>query len=126
VAREPSGDRPRLDIVGGRGMRRAKTMSRAKLTWERCVEIEPRLLELEREILEVDDTAEDFCANAVWYGNGLGPGRGYGHGDSFKERVVRFAGWHGEHEELGTPVAYELVYQHLYSLLPPCRGCLCA
>jgi hypothetical protein len=97
----------------------------SELSWERIVEIEPRLRAAEREIMIIahSDSAsprgKPFCANAIWYGY-LDPSF------SFKARVNRYTGWYAEKPELRSPAAYHLAYEHLYNLLPDCRGCMCA
>jgi hypothetical protein len=103
----------------------ALELSPSELSWERIVEIEPRLRAVEREIMIIahSDSAsprwKPFCANAIWYGY-LDPSF------SFKKRVHRYTGWYAEKPELRSQAAYRLAYEHLYNLLPDCRGCMCA
>lgn len=98
---------------------RSRALPPEELSWERICEIEPRLKVAEREILRIADKGgKAFCANAVWYG--------YGDPDfSFKERVVRYAGWEAEEPRLRSNAAYDIAYEHLYELLPACRNCWC-
>jgi hypothetical protein len=101
-----------------------KALPPSALSWERIVEIEPRLRTAELEVLAIAHgerfpRGETFCANAIWYGY-LDPSF------SFKKRVHRYTGWYAEKPELRSPAAYHLAYEHLYNLLPDCRGCMCA
>jgi hypothetical protein len=95
----------------------ASALPPSELSWERIVEIEPRLRAAEREIKAIahSDSAfprgEPFCANAIWYGY-LDPSF------SLKARVRRYTGWHAEKPELRSQAAYRLAYEHLYNLLP--------
>jgi hypothetical protein len=99
---------------------RSKALPARELSWERIVEIEPRLRQAEMELSAMTrKNKKPFCANAIWYG----------YRDpafSYKERVNRYTGWHAEKPELRSPAAYDIAYDHLYDLLPGCRGCLCA
>lgn len=87
-------------------------------TWQRLVEIEPRLAALEGEIRAIKP-GRGFCANAVWYG--------YARRPSLKDRMSRLVGWDATNPALRDPKAYDVAYQHLYKLLPDCRhdGMLC-
>lgn len=89
-----------------------------KLKWSQLVKWEPRLKELQRDIKAVKDdpTRPAFCANLVWYKAG-----------GFKVRLCHLVGWDAEGSEplLHTPEAYDLAYDRLYELLPPCRNCNC-
>lgn len=92
-----------------------------KITWSECVFIEPRLLDVERQIKEVKDTGgKGFCANSVWYGLTDYP--------NFREYVYQLVGWEccNTDKRIRTSEAFDVVYKHLYDLLPPCRNCLCA
>jgi hypothetical protein len=84
---------------------------------------EPRLLDLYREIIGIQDDGEAswFCANAVWYGHEGWPG--------IKPRLMCLVGWEAEKwgvARLRTTEAYDLAYDTLYTLLPDCRSCRCA
>lgn len=64
---------------------------------------------------EKDDKSKNwYCANRVWY-------------DRYKERVIQAVGWESRdrNPDLHTSDAYDIVYRHLYDLLPPCRNCNC-
>lgn len=80
--------------------------------------LEPRLLTLEADIRRVrgDKRKRSFCANHVWYNSG-----------GFKARLLSLIGWNKSvtDERLRTSEAYDVAYEHLYNLLPDCRGCLC-
>ena len=91
------------------------------ITWERLIELEPRLADLYRRAKNVrdDKRRRPFCANRVW--------KGRGHKLSFRDEVTRLVGhWaETEHEELKTSLAYTTAYQRIYDALPPCRNCAC-
>jgi hypothetical protein len=86
------------------------------ITWDELVELEPRLLDLEKDVKSVkdDQSRESFCANDVWYG-------------IFRSDLSSLVGRYsrGNDAKLRTPYAFEVAYNHLYELLPPCRNCLC-
>jgi hypothetical protein len=88
-------------------------------TWRQLVAAEPRLARLLREARAVDGSADDFCANSVWYG--------YDGPLSLRERVSRLVGWDRKpHPLLGTEDAYDVAYDTIYDALPDCRDCGCA
>lgn len=89
------------------------------MKWGDLVRAEPELGNLELAIKSVRPNDKRFCANAVWYGYGPWAHRG------FKARMQRLAGWDARNPALRTQEAYDLAYDHLYSLLPDCRGCSC-
>jgi hypothetical protein len=93
----------------------AQALPAEELSWQRMVEIEPRLRTVERYILATTrHRLKPFCANALWYG--------YGDPDfSFKERVNRYAGWGADAPELRSGAAYDIAYEYLYDLLPDCN-----
>lgn len=64
--------------------------SRGQLTWERLVELEPRLGPLLAEIRAIKDNGRrmGFCANVRWYGYHEYWGQG------FKKQMARLVGWH--------------------------------
>ncbi len=85
------------------------------MTWEDLARLEPELRRLEQDILSLRRRSRGwrtFCANDVWY-------------DLFKPRLVYLAGWGARNPALRSEEAYDLAYEHLYALLPDCRGCLC-
>ncbi len=86
------------------------------MTWETLVRLEPELRRLEQDILAVRRRSRrrrTFCANSVWY-------------RIFKPRLVNLVGWGARNPYLRSSRAYDVAYEHLYALLPDCRGCLCA
>jgi hypothetical protein len=99
---------------------RSKALPASELSWERIVEIEPRLKHTEKVIRALTDKGgRYFCANELWYGyNDIS--------QSFKGVVIRYAGDYAERGELRSNAAYDIAYEHLYDLLPGCRDCLCA
>jgi hypothetical protein len=91
-------------------------------TWDRLVELEPRLADLAAEIAaEHDEGGPVYCANRRWYGRREGgawiPG--------YRAALNRLVGWYAErdHPELRTMEAHGLAYSRLYSALPDCREC---
>ncbi len=87
------------------------------MTWDDLLALEPALGLLERELRALRRQARGrrtFCAHAVWYRPG-GP----------KSRLTGLVGWSARHPRLRTSGAYDVAYQHLYGLLPACRGCAC-
>ncbi|WP_417736292.1 hypothetical protein [Rosistilla oblonga] len=87
------------------------------MTFEELCEIEPRLTELERKAKAAELVKYDrqFCANAYW-------------ADAIKPALTSLVGWDlvGEADDrLKTMEAYNLTYDHLYSLLPNCNQCGC-
>lgn len=90
--------------------------------WNELVKIEPRLLNLVDEAMAYKkaSTGKKYvCANDRWYGYGEWKGRG------IKERLIYLVGWLSSRPELKTMEAYDVAYQHIYSLLPDCRDCAC-
>ena len=54
---------------------------------------------------------KNFCANEIWYRRG-----------GLKGMLSRLVGYcRKDHEILGTCEAYDVVYQHLWHLLPDCH-----
>lgn len=86
-----------------------------QVTWSELTKIEPRLITLLADVKAVRDPGSaSFCANEIWY-------------DQFRERVSNLAGWCAENRDprIASSAAYDIVYQTLYELLPPCRNCMC-
>lgn len=69
-----------------------------ELTWSQLIAVEPRLLDLYQEAKVVDDSAEDFCANRVWY-------------DRFKPRLLRLVGWECDNPQISTERAWDVAYE---------------
>lgn len=84
------------------------------MTFEELCQIEPRLLALYRRAQAVKDDKRkpSFCANRVWY-------------TEFKPELCRLVGWEAENPALRTEEAYDLAYDTIYDVLPPCRNCWC-
>ncbi len=97
------------------------TTTPSVLTWDDLAAREPRLAALRQAVERVSAHGRPhYCANAVWYG--------YGGGVGFRSRVTQLVGWGSNHPDpaLRSSVAYDVVYQTLYDLLPDCRDCGCA
>lgn len=94
-----------------------------KITWEEIVKIEPRLERLADEARAYKQATrrkrKNVCANDRWYGYGEWRGKG------LRPMLVQLVGWCSPHPELRTCEAYDVAYQHIYSLLPDCRNCRC-
>ena len=96
-----------------------------RLTFDRLCQMEPRLASLLQRASEVrdDETAESFCANRTWYGYENLPHEG------IKEQLCSLVGSDREDLPQGhvlrSSLAYELAYQTIYNVLPPCRNCSC-
>ena len=88
---------------------RSKTKREA---FESLCQVEPRLRQLATLIGEINDpgTTPFFCANEVWY-------------RVWKPKVCRLVGWDRitGPDSLKSEEAYDVAYETLYDLLPPCR-----
>jgi hypothetical protein len=100
-------------------------MSKAKRPvpeFDELARLEPRLRDLETRAESYRrDKNPNFCANAVWYGySGFRPG--------LKEMLCELVGWDVRGRRvLETEEAYDVAYDHVYELLPDCRGrCGCS
>ena len=82
------------------------------MTWKEIIKIEPALAALLKEAKKVDGRDKQFCANAVWYKN-------------FKPRLVHLVGFDARNQELNSSEVYDIAYQKIYQVLPPCKECLC-
>lgn len=104
--------------------------------------LEPRLVELEREVRAIrdDGSGSFFCSNYLWmpiYGRLkaiLGVGRRVPEDAAPEEtdpdeRALELAETGEEDEDegawLASSQAFEIAYVRLSSLMPPCRGCGC-
>jgi len=84
-----------------------------KWTWREIVSLEPRLHTVERQIKQIKRPAKGaFCANHIWY-------------HEFKSWMCTLVGWESSTTALRNRGAYDCAYEHLYRLLPDCRGCWC-
>jgi hypothetical protein len=91
-----------------------------QLTFKDLVALEPRLQPLLDEARSYhQNTAADFCANAVWYG--------YFDSRGLKERMSRLVGYEVPKSVgiLSTEEAYDVAYDTIYQALPNCRACGC-
>ena len=85
---------------------------KSNITFDQLCEIEPRLRLLEMEAKSIQ-AGDDFCANEVWYRPG-----------GIKSRIVVLVGLEGccsKNDTLCSSEAYDVVYQHLWAILPDCR-----
>lgn len=81
-------------------------------TFEEICQLEPQLEGLAKEIRNLRASSPHFCANRVWYGD-------------FENRFDALVGWHAWNPALRSELAYNITFQHLYNLMPPCRDCTC-
>lgn len=97
------------------------------LTWQKLVELEPRLQALLNEARSAADGKYCFCASDKWYGTD-GPRSG------LKHRVMQLVGFERKPPSTLMPevllqshTAYDVAYQTIYGALPDCRnaGCDC-
>ena len=89
-------------------------------SFEDYVRMDPRIGELLKEAQAIKAIpGERFCANRTWYGNAGEPG--------LKGKMVHLVGEcrSAGPRELQTSVAYDTVYERIYSALPDCRDCCC-
>ena len=77
------------------------------MTWEKMVEIEPRLLDLYTEA-KSKRRVKGFCANRAWY---LG----------IKGRLCQLVGITARNPRLAGCESYDLAYRKIYDALPNCR-----
>jgi hypothetical protein len=101
-------------------------MATEALTFDLVAAAEPRLKVLEADVRRAaaehgGDTPR--CANGMWYGYGS-----LAHYD-FKARMCGLVGCErverGAPSVLGGSEAYDVVYEHLYAILPDCLNCSC-
>jgi hypothetical protein len=87
-------------------------------SWERLVELEPRLQELFEEACSPPITARPYCRMASWYGPGP---------EALKVRLARLVGLGAEQPGLLTSVeAYRVAYETVFAALPECdENCCC-
>ena len=85
------------------------------MTWASLVARAPVLAEVQQDVLLVrDEGGPAFCANRTWYVN-------------FAPQLAALIGPQADTADaiLRTRQAHEVAYQHLFSLLPDCRNCVC-
>ena len=85
------------------------------LTWDALVARAPALADLQRDVAAVrDEGGHSFCANRTWYVH-------------FAPRLAALAGPQSGTTDsvLRTRQAHDVAYQHLLTLLPDCRNCIC-
>jgi hypothetical protein len=92
-------------------------MSSQMRRFQQLCQQEPRLLQLYRRVQAIRDNHSNpsFCANAHWYGRGMGP----------RAELEDLVGFHAENPELRTSRDYDVAYDALYDALPGCRNCSC-
>ena len=93
------------------------------LTFADLCRIEPRLLVLAgiTNTILYDSESVSFCANHLWFGC-AGCDRCKG---GLKGKLIQLVGWGAVNPDLRHQSAYDVAYDHLYCLLPPCRNCSC-
>lgn len=84
------------------------------ITWERIIQIQPRLEKMYERAKKVDGSDEHFCANHVWYGE-------------YKQEICDLVGWQAKSNNpiIKTSKAYDIAYDKIYAVLPPCKDCNC-
>jgi hypothetical protein len=111
---------PRVKHVRGQKLWRADKAMRPEEAFAALCSIEPRLDELRADILALKPKrGKPWCSNARWYGFHRFAATGY------KARMMGLVGHFAENPELRTSAAYDVAYEVLFKLLPPCRGCAC-
>jgi hypothetical protein len=86
--------------------------------WHQLISYEPRLVELFlRAVAEVPAVRSDenarYCANNAWY-------------MTLKPDLCELVGYSRRPDLLlGTSKAYDVAYEVIYNILPPCKGCWC-
>ena len=85
-------------------------------SWERLVELEPRLLDLLHEGSRGSSAKGPFCRYETWYGRG-----------GLKIRMAGLVGLGAEQPGLLTSVpAYQVAYETIFSVIPECdKNCGC-
>ncbi len=90
-----------------------------QLTWEQLTLAEPRLrtlLALAKSVKD-DQKKPRFCANVVWY-----------RPAGLKDQLCNLVGWGAPASApdfMRSAEAYDLAYEKVYAVLPPCRNCSC-
>jgi hypothetical protein len=81
------------------------------LTCEQLAAREPEPGQLREEIEQVEAINSTFCANRIWY-------------ERLRSRMMKLVGDMAQSENpvIISSEAYDLSYQTLYHLLPPCRS----
>lgn len=90
-----------------------------KLTWERLVQLEPRLLDLYNRARKSKPTNK-HCWIYVWFGDEEHAG--------LKRELLQLVGWDAPLSaaaELTTELAYDIAYHHILDAIPGCEGCRC-
>ena len=82
------------------------------VTFEQLAKMEPKLLELEKIILNYK--RKDGCINRVWYGQG-------GVKEKMSDLVGNYRIRYGGPRVLNDHVGYDVAYRHLYDSLPNCE-----
>lgn len=79
-----------------------------KLTWDKLIEMEPKLNEL-YESAKNEKQTPGYCANRVWF-------------TTLKPKLLALVGWDREedHNQLCTDEAYDIAYETIYEALPCC------
>ena len=79
-----------------------------KITWEKIIELEPRLLELYNEALHERRTRKRFCVNMAWH-------------SKYKPKLVMLCGYvlvvKGDTSILATSKAYDIAYSKILNVL---------
>jgi hypothetical protein len=91
-------------------------------TWDKLIEIEPRLEELLEIVraVEDDESLPHFCAREAWNDRSEGP--------SLRDKTLKLVGWQAERDNLiiRSSEAFELMSRKIREELPECRQCRCS
>ena len=84
------------------------------MTFKELTEYEPelgRLLKFAKCVRD-DGQTNYFCSNEIWY-------------RLFKPQLSTLVGWECSDPRLAGEDVYDIAYQTIYDVLPPCRDCGC-
>lgn len=90
-------------------------MKNKKLTWNKIIKYEPRLLDLYKRAKNIkdDNTSATFCQLEIWYAE-------------FKPALLYLVGWSAKNLAVKSSEAYDTAYHKVLDAIPPCRGdCMC-
>jgi hypothetical protein len=101
-----------MPVLGGPRSSNMKLYEDGRLTFRRLARLEPGLLALEQAIKRLKPDSPRWCANRCWY-------------EVFERWFDGLVGWNAYDPSLRSEAAYNLAFDHLYSLMPGCCDCDC-